>query len=520
MTDHACPRPTASRSLAQYGLPVHRMGIGDDGVSEMSMPTSVAGSGFVASAAFDSGSEYDAGSSTVAGVSKTLRLPAREFREVLDECARTEWTRPIHNTVPALPLIPPPPWPNAPLFRFMLHGTYGVPVTRDGLLWTQYVFGAGMYLFFVVAGFYDGSIVFSFAFGFLCLVILEEVSESAKMRSVHATRHINIVAPLWLAHTLAFVSIVLGFVVSIDLGRYFDEHRTGAVFGSVLPVACVLSVIAPVLLLATAPFCHPAQSIEIGLPVCSGLALATLLGLALHPSTPVGLVPFLQQASGTHGTIFYLLSPLATLTSIYSTVKAMRMRASWAALCSLLLIGNLKIHSFHLPQLIALARDAAAAASVTNMTFLEGRRPDLVYNASAHSETLLQTAEFRRIRTRSALDDASIATAVVAVLFYIVAIRRDVAQRYQFSTARYAPFRVRNNRRDLLNSTNSTRSATGLKARASSDRHPRPRKTLATSSCSPQPRQCPRDPTTQRTRLLSMTLQKNCLTVSRLTKAF
>lgn len=63
-----------------------------------------------------------------------------------------------------------------------------------------------------------------------------------------------------------------------------------------------------------------------------------------------------------HGSLFYLLNPLATLVCIYSAVKAIRTRASWAALCALLIIGNLKIHSVQLPQLMGLSREAAEAA--------------------------------------------------------------------------------------------------------------------------------------------------------------
>lgn len=208
----------ASRSVAQYGLPRNPLGVGDDGVSQVSMPAAVAGAGFVASATLDAGGQFRVGSTAVSGVSRPAGSerppPSDDFRDVLDECARRDWARPLHNSVDAQPLISPPPWPNAPLVRFLMHGQFGVPVTRDALLWTQYVFGCAMYLFFVVAGVYDGSVVFSFALGFLLLVVLEEAEEGAKLRAAGAARPMSVHAPLWLAHTLALIAAALGLAVS------------------------------------------------------------------------------------------------------------------------------------------------------------------------------------------------------------------------------------------------------------------------------------------------------------------
>ena len=88
-----------------------------------------------------------------------------------------------------------------------------------------------MYLFFVVAGVYDGAIVFSFALGFLGLVVLEEAKESAKLQAVHVSRGLNITAPLWLAHTLAFISIALGFAVRSSPHRVARTLLTQASYG-------------------------------------------------------------------------------------------------------------------------------------------------------------------------------------------------------------------------------------------------------------------------------------------------
>ena len=105
------------------------------------------------------------------------------------------------------------------MHRYFLHESFEVPLSRDGLLVTTYVFGTGMFAFFLVSGVYDGAIVYSFALGFLLIVVMEEWKEAGKLQAFGMERACSTQCLLWLAHTTALIAIVLGYIVSLGLTR-------------------------------------------------------------------------------------------------------------------------------------------------------------------------------------------------------------------------------------------------------------------------------------------------------------